>query len=101
MSYLQPFRRPADLGKVPGNLSKLGSAIDNKEGVVPPNTFDLNSSMKQPKLYQDLNKIEEIYDRFEMKIQENANTRFTPFEQRIDNISRGTVSPRLLLIHSL
>lgn len=87
----QPSARTSDPGDVPQQLHNSGASklakikAKHSSGVVDTpitsNTVELKITNKQPKLCKDLDKVEEIYDKFEMKLQAEAIMRFTTSEE--------------------
>lgn len=103
----QPSARASDPGDIPEHLYRLGSSklaqtkvnqnIDVSDAPITSNTVELKIPNKQPKLCKDLDKVEEMYDKFEMKFQEEAILRFTTSEESHLKLKSGMdLHPRLI-----
>ena len=67
------------------------------EEKITSQTVEMNKKSKPPKLYRDLNSVEDILDRFEIKQEESAAIRFASSDEKLSNIYESNISLSLFI----
>ena len=79
-------------------ISEPAANLENKTdinlAIIEPDISKTNKSLelkkkKPPKLYRDLNKVEDIMDEFEIKQEKNAAIRFGSSDEKLKNILKS------------